>query len=113
MRCVYRILAHLTALVTLHLGELDILWVGPNGGLSDRVTLHVTDGDGVVITGQGQQVLVTPRPTGDSPRVLPQDRHLPVKHPNRTHLNTVCIIIPDKTYCYMYIISGNINQNRK
>lgn len=89
MRSVYRILAYLTALVALHLGELDILWVGPDRGLSNRVALYVTDGDGVVITGQGQQILITPRPTGDPPRVLPQDRHLPVTHQNKTHLNTV------------------------
>lgn len=61
----------------------------PDGGLSNCVALYITDGDGVVITGQGQQILITPRPTGDPPRVLPQDRHLPVTHQNKTHLNTV------------------------
>lgn len=56
----YSIFPHLTPFIPLHLGELDVLRIGPDGCLSDCIALNVTDGYRVVITGQGQQVLVAP-----------------------------------------------------
>lgn len=47
----YSIFPHLTPFVPLHLGELDVLRIGPDGCLSDRIALNVTDGYRVVITG--------------------------------------------------------------
>lgn len=51
MRSVYRIFVYLIAFVVFYFGELDILWVGFDRGLSNCVVFYVIDGDGVVIIG--------------------------------------------------------------
>ena len=54
--------------------------LGAYVGLSDRVPLGVADGDGLVITAQGQQVLTAPLTTRDLLCVLAQDGNLATKN---------------------------------
>lgn len=58
MRSVYCIFFYLIVFVVFYFGELDILWVGFDGGLLNCVVFYIIDGDGVVIIGQGQQIFI-------------------------------------------------------
>ena len=76
----HRVLPHATPLVRLHLRELDVVGLGADVGLAHGVALGVADGDGLVVTAQGQQVLTAPLATRDLLGVLAQDGNLATKN---------------------------------
>jgi len=56
------------------------VWLGADISLAHSVALCVADGDGLVLTAQGQQVLTAPLTTRDFLCVFAQDGNLATKN---------------------------------
>ena len=79
-----RVFSRGAALVSLHLGEVDLGGFGPQAGLPHGVALGVADADRAVLAPQRQEVLRAPRSTRNPLRVLANDGNFPVKLSQRT-----------------------------
>lgn len=75
-----RVLPDPTPFIHLHLTELYVGGLVPEGGLSHRVAVRVTDADRLVLASEGQQAPFAPRAARYALCVLPQDRDLPTNN---------------------------------